>query len=56
MKLLDLSKGFWEVLKDYLSYLSFVEICAIVSILSGMAALFFYLVRREYEKDQNRFQ
>ena len=55
MVLLDLSNGFWEVLKDYLSYFSFVEICSIVLILSGMATLFFYLVYREYNKDQKRF-
>ena len=56
MMLLDLSKGFWRAFADYLSCFSIAGVFFIISVLSGMAALFLFLVRREYEKDQNRFR
>ena len=41
----------FKALAGYISTFSVVELLSIVSVLSVMAALFIYLVRREYEKE-----
>lgn len=51
MMLLDLSKGFWRTLADYLSCFSVAEVLFIISGIFGMAAFVIWLVRREYQKD-----